>query len=77
MQIDQLDHLVLTVQNVTATCAWHEHVLNMQIVRPGEARTALPCGTQTISLYETAYEFEPKTRQSASGFAVLCFVNCA
>lgn len=75
MQIDQLDHLVLTVQNVTATCAWHERVLGMQIVRPGEARTALPCGTQMISLYETAYEFEPKTRQPAPGCADLCFVT--
>lgn len=46
MHIDNLDHLVLTVQNIDATCAFYQQVLGMQIVIFGEGRRALQFGRQ-------------------------------
>ena len=41
MQIDHLDHLVLTVADVDATLDFYTRVLGMQLVTFGEARKAL------------------------------------
>ena len=41
MQIDALDHLVLTVANIAATCAFYQRVLGMTPVTFGAARKAL------------------------------------
>jgi catechol 2,3-dioxygenase-like lactoylglutathione lyase family enzyme len=32
MQIDRIDHLVLTVNNIEATCDFYSRVLGMQVV---------------------------------------------
>lgn len=32
MQIDQLDHLVLTVQDIQTTCEFYSRVLGMQVL---------------------------------------------
>ena len=39
MRIDRLDHLVLTVRDVDATCSFYARVLGMQVVTFGEARS--------------------------------------
>lgn len=36
MQIERLDHLVLTVADVKAACAFYARVLGMQVVSLGE-----------------------------------------
>lgn len=36
MQIERLDHLLLTVADVEATCAFYARVLGMQVVSVGE-----------------------------------------
>ena len=32
INVDHLDHLVLTVQNITATCAFYQELLRMDVV---------------------------------------------
>lgn len=51
MQIDRLDHLVLTVADIAATCDFYTRVLGMEVVRFGEGRTALRFGRQKINLH--------------------------
>jgi catechol 2,3-dioxygenase-like lactoylglutathione lyase family enzyme len=41
MNVDNLDHLVLTVQNITATCAFYQELPGMDVVHFGPVRTAL------------------------------------
>jgi catechol 2,3-dioxygenase-like lactoylglutathione lyase family enzyme len=41
MQIDHLDHLVLTVQDIQTTCEFYLRVLGMQVVTFAEGRMAL------------------------------------
>jgi catechol 2,3-dioxygenase-like lactoylglutathione lyase family enzyme len=60
MQIDRIDHFVLTVQNIEATCDFYMRVLGMQVVTFGDGRKALQFGEQKINLHEAGKEFEPK-----------------
>jgi catechol 2,3-dioxygenase-like lactoylglutathione lyase family enzyme len=75
MDIDHLDHLVLTVQDIEATCAFYTHVLGMHVVTFGGGRKALQFGSQKINLHEVGKEFEPKALRPTPGSADLCFIS--
>jgi catechol 2,3-dioxygenase-like lactoylglutathione lyase family enzyme len=77
MKIDRLDHLVLTVKNIAATCEFYSTVLSMDVVTFGEGRKALAFGTQKINLHESGKEFEPKAQHPTPGSADLCFITSA
>jgi catechol 2,3-dioxygenase-like lactoylglutathione lyase family enzyme len=75
MDIDHLDHLVLTVQDIEATCAFYTHVLGMHVTTFGGGRKALQFGSQKINLHEVGKEFEPKAWRPTPGSADLCFIT--
>lgn len=75
MHIDSLDHLVLTVADVEATCAFYQRVLGMQIVTFGAGRKALAFGAQKLNLHQAGREFEPKAQRPTPGSADLCFLT--
>ncbi|MGG6297561.1 VOC family protein [Leptolyngbya sp. AN02str] len=75
MHITQIDHLVLTVQDISATCDFYGRVLGMQVVTFGQGRTALVFGQQKINLHLYRQEFEPKARHPTPGSADLCFIT--
>ncbi len=75
MQIEVLDHLVLTVADIDRTRDFYERVLGMEPVVFGEGRHALAFGTQKINLHEAGREFEPKAATPTPGSADLCFLT--
>ena len=75
MIIDRLDHLVLTVSDIEATCAFYTEVLGMREVSFGENRKALAFGSQKINLHQAGREFEPKAARPTPGSADLCFIT--
>jgi catechol 2,3-dioxygenase-like lactoylglutathione lyase family enzyme len=75
VQIDALDHVVLTVRDVQATCAFYSSVLGMRVVHFGNGRTALGFGAQKINLHQAGREFEPKAATPTPGSADLCFLT--
>ena len=75
MNIDRLDHLVLTVANIEDTCDFYMRVLGMQVVTFDNGRKALQFGAQKINLHEWGNEFEPKALQPTPGSADLCFIT--
>ena len=75
MHIDTLDHLVLTVRDLEATCDFYEHVLGMQVIQFANNRKALRFGTQKINLHVAGKEFEPKAAFPTPGSADLCFLT--
>lgn len=75
MKIDHLDHLVLTVKNIAATCKFYSNVLGMQVETFGADRTALCFGSQKINLHEMGREFDPKAHRPTPGSADLCFIT--
>jgi catechol 2,3-dioxygenase-like lactoylglutathione lyase family enzyme len=75
MNVDRLDHLVLTVQSIEATCDFYTRVLGMQAQSFGANRTALLFGSQKINLHALGHEFEPKAANPVPGSADLCFIT--
>jgi catechol 2,3-dioxygenase-like lactoylglutathione lyase family enzyme len=77
MQIDRLDHFVLTVADIERTCAFYTKVLGMRVEHFGEGRVALHFGQQKINLHQSGREFEPKAQHPTAGSGDLCFVTHA
>jgi len=75
MKIDHLDHLVLTVKSIPATCEFYARMLGMEVVTFGGTRQALAFGTQKINLHEAGREWEPKAHRPTPGSADLCFIT--
>lgn len=75
MEIDRLDHLVLTVRDIATTVDFYTRVLGMTAVTFGQGRRALSFGRQKINLHEAGREFEPKARTPLPGSADLCFIT--
>ncbi|MCB2102513.1 MAG: VOC family protein [Rhodobacterales bacterium] len=73
--IASLDHLVLTVADIEATCAFYESVLGMARVTFAGGRTALAFGRQKINLHAVDRTFEPKADRPTPGSADLCFLT--
>lgn len=73
--IDRLDHLVLTVRSLIATCQFYRKVLGMDIIDFAGDRKALRFGQSKINLHEVGREIEPKAERPTPGSADLCFVT--
>ena len=74
MQIERIDHLVLTVQNIQASCDFYTKVLGMKGVAFHGGRQAVAFGNQKINFHESGKEFDPKALRPTRGSADLCFV---
>jgi len=75
MKVDSLDHLVLTVKDISTTLSFYSKVLGMEIITFGAGRKALSFGTQKINLHEHEKGFEPKAQLPTPGSTDLCFLT--
>ena len=75
LRIDRLDHLVLTVASIEASCNFYSSVLGMDVSRFAEGRTALTFGRQKINLHEVGKEFVPRAAHATAGSGDLCLVS--
>jgi catechol 2,3-dioxygenase-like lactoylglutathione lyase family enzyme len=75
MKVDSLDHLVLTVKDIGATCEFYAKVLGMETVTFGENRKALSFGSQKINLQQLGRESTLKAEKPTPGSADVCFVT--
>ena len=69
-----IDHFVLTVRSVEATCAFYQRVLGMRRLDEPNRPTALLFGSQKINLHETGRTFEPKAKAPTPGSGDFCLV---
>lgn len=74
MQINRLDHLVLTVADIERSCQFYRQVLGFEVVTFRGDRKALVFGRQKINLHQRGREFEPKALLPTAGSADLCFI---
>ncbi len=75
VMLDCIDHVVLTVNDIDATCAFYKTVLGMEEITFGQGRKALRFGAQKINLHQTGKEFEPKALRPMPGAIDVCFVT--
>lgn len=71
--LDRLDHLVLTVSDISASTDFYTKALGMEAVTFGE-RKALKFGRQKINLHQRGHEFAPKAGHPTPGSGDLCFI---
>jgi catechol 2,3-dioxygenase-like lactoylglutathione lyase family enzyme len=76
MQIQRLDHLVLTVADIEATCDFYTQVLGFRIIS-WNGRYALQIGEspQKINLHAAGQPFQPAAQRPQIGSADLCFLT--
>ena len=74
ININRLDHLVLTVKNLSKTIEFYTKVLGMKKEIFKETRVALKFGNSKINLHQLGNEFEPKAFNVKEGSADLCFI---
>jgi len=74
IQMERIDHIVLTVRDIEATCRFYEEALGMNAVSFAGGRKALTFGAQKINLHKAGEEFEPKAADPTPGSADLCLI---
>jgi catechol 2,3-dioxygenase-like lactoylglutathione lyase family enzyme len=74
MKIDRIDHFVLTVADVQASCDFYARVLGMEPVS-FDGRRALAFGRHKINLHPAGHEFEPKAARPAPGSGDFCLIT--
>ncbi|MDE2228213.1 MAG: VOC family protein [Alphaproteobacteria bacterium] len=72
-RIDRIDHFVLTVADIDATCRFYERTLGLKRVE-FVGRVALAFGRQKINLHRAGHEFEPKARRTLPGTGDFCLI---
>src|SRR3569833_2689430 len=71
MDLDTIDHVVLTVRDIPASVAFYTRVLGMREVIFGNDRRALAFGRCKLNLQQEGREFEPKATHPTPGAADL------
>jgi len=74
MQIDRIDHLVLTVRDLDATCEFYSRVLGMNVITFAGRRKALRFGAQKFNLHQSGSEFDPKAARPTPGSVDVCLI---
>ena len=75
MNIDRIDHFVLTVADLTATKRFYCDGLGMELVTFSGGRHALAFGRQKINLHIKGQELEPKARTPLPGSGDFCLIS--
>jgi catechol 2,3-dioxygenase-like lactoylglutathione lyase family enzyme len=75
VEIDRIDHFVLTARDVDATSAFYTRVLGMREVSFGDGRRALHFGRQKINLQQAGNEASLVARTPTPGSVDVCFIT--
>lgn len=75
IQLERIDHIVLTVKDLQTTCAFYTRVLGMRETSFEQNRKALVFGQTKINLHEAGNEFDPKAQCPTPGSADICLVT--
>jgi catechol 2,3-dioxygenase-like lactoylglutathione lyase family enzyme len=75
VQIDRIDHIVITAFDLERTIDFYTRVLGMEAITFAGGRRALAFGRQKINLHQAGREFEPKALKPTPGAIDLCFIT--
>jgi len=73
--IARIDHFVLTVRSLDATCAFYERALGMVRVDTPGRPTALAFGGQKINIHQADRTFDPKATYPTPGSGDFCLIT--
>ncbi|HSW82568.1 MAG TPA: VOC family protein [Usitatibacter sp.] len=75
LQIDRIDHIVITAFDVERTLDFYSKVMGMEPITFAGGRRGLAFGKQKINLHQSGREFEPKALKPMPGSMDLCFIT--
>jgi catechol 2,3-dioxygenase-like lactoylglutathione lyase family enzyme len=75
MEIERIDHFVLTVRDVEATCAFYQRALGMDVITFGDGRKALAFGRQKINLHGPGQRITPRAAYPTPGAGDFCLIT--
>ncbi len=75
MFIKNLDHFVLTVNDIEKTCEFYHQVLGLESIHFGNDRRGLKVGQQKVNLHQSGREILPCASHPLPGSADLCFIT--
>ena len=75
MKLNKIDHLVLTVRDIKASCDFYVKILGMEEESCGQGRKAVVFGDQKINFHQLGNEFEPRAAQPTPGTGDLYFIT--
>lgn len=75
IEIECLDHLVLTVADIGKTMVFYSEVFGMRVEHFDGGRTGLHFGSQKINLHLHHHEFSPRAEHPVPGSADLCLIS--
>jgi catechol 2,3-dioxygenase-like lactoylglutathione lyase family enzyme len=75
IRVEAIDHVVLTVRDLSVMVDFYELVLGMEPIAFAGGRRALRFGDQKINLHEVGSEHLPNARNADSGTADLCLLT--
>lgn len=73
--IDAIDHFVLTVADVDATCLFYGRVLGLETVTFAGGRKGLAAGAQKINLHPVAADFPERAGVPTPGAGDFCLLT--
>lgn len=73
--IERIDHFVLTVASLDATCGFYQRVLGFERHDADGKPTALKFGRQKINVHQSDHTFEPKARMPTPGAGDFCLIT--
>ncbi|HEY2207366.1 MAG TPA: VOC family protein [Pseudonocardia sp.] len=73
--IDRIDHLVLTVQSVDATCEFYRACLGFIRVDNTDGPTALHFGRHKLNIHQADHTFDPTAQRPTRGSADFCLIT--
>jgi catechol 2,3-dioxygenase-like lactoylglutathione lyase family enzyme len=75
MEIDRIDHVVITAHDLDRTLDFYTRVMGMEAITFAGGRRGLAFGRQKINLHQAGREFEPKALKPTPGSLDLCFIT--
>jgi catechol 2,3-dioxygenase-like lactoylglutathione lyase family enzyme len=74
MNVERIDHLVLTVRDIDETCNFYKDILGMEVEEFSARKKALKFGNQKLDLRQKGRGFEPQAHLPTPGAIDICFI---
>lgn len=75
MNVDSIDHIVITVKDINKSSTFYTSVLGMKMRLYGDGRVLLHFGKQKINLHKAGEELSPHSHYPTSGSTDICFLT--
>jgi catechol 2,3-dioxygenase-like lactoylglutathione lyase family enzyme len=75
IEIDHIDHVVLTVQDIATSINFYSSILGMKEEMFGAGRKALSFGKYKFNLHQLGQEFDLKAQYPTAGSLDICLIS--